>query len=264
MHVTQLYTRSPLRNFSYIIRHGSAAFAIDPFDGDELAACLRGEGLALTAIINTHHHGDHTCGNAALAAATAAPIWCHKDAKIAGASRALAHGQRLTLGDESGGGDEASYVEVLDTPGHTMSHICLLVVAGGKATAVLTGDTLFNGGVGNCRNGGDPDALFESVRDVILPLPDDVIVYPGHDYLDNNLRFGLSIDSELDEARQLLAQYPESDSRFIVSDLAQEKRISLFLQTAQPRLQELVAADAGREDASRAAFVELRRRRDRW
>lgn len=270
MHVTQLYTGSPLRNFNYLIRHGDAAVCIDPFDGDEMAAYLRTEGLTLSAIINTHHHHDHTLGNAALAAATGAPIWCHKDAAIAGAKAQLSHGQKITLGPANSAGEakaDESYIEVLDTPGHTMSHVALLVVDEGKPTALVAGDCIFNGGVGNCHNGGNPDVLYETVRDIILTLPDNVIIYPGHDYLANNLSFSLSIDAELEEARQLLAQYPQNDSRFIEANMALEKRISLFFRTGEERVQQLVgaaSAGASAEDRSRATFLKLRDMRNRW
>lgn len=261
MHVTPIYTRSPLRNFSYIVSHGGAAFCIDPFDGAEMAARLKDEGLTLRAIINTHHHGDHTCGNAALAAATGAPIWCHHKAEIAAATVGLQHGQRLALGGCDT--DAGTYVEVLDTPGHTMSHICLLTVVDGKAKALVAGDTIFNGGVGNCHNGGDPEALYETVRDIIAKLPDDVAVHPGHDYLGSNLRFGLSIDSDLAGAKELLVQYPVSDSQFIATTIGLEKRISLFFQTEDPRIQQLVSEDTA-SDASRATFLKLRQLRNRW
>lgn len=261
MHVTPIYTRSPLRNFSYLISHGGAAFCIDPFDGAEMAAHIRREGLTLTAIINTHHHGDHTIGNAALAAATGAPIWCHQKAEIAAATVGLTHGQRLPLGGSDA--DTGTYVEVLDTPGHTMSHIGLLTVEGGKPKDLVAGDTIFNGGVGNCHNGGDPDALYETVQGVIAKLPDDVALHPGHDYLYSNLRFGLSIDDELADAKELLAQYPVSESRFIASTIGLEKRISLFFQTDEPRIQKLVGENTA-SDPSRATFLKLRQLRNRW
>lgn len=262
--VQQIYTKSPLRNFCYVIHDGKDALCVDPLDGDAMAAHLAKEGLTCKAIVNTHAHYDHIKGNSALAAATGAPIWCHSAAEIPAASARLSHGQKLSFTSD----DSSTYVEVLDTPGHTMSHICLLVVVAGKPTALVAGDCLFNGGVGNCRNGGDPDALYATVRDVILGLPDDVVVYPGHDYLANNLQFALSIDEDLAEARELLAQYPQSDSHFIRADLALEKRISLFLRTSEEAVQQKIAAKSTTkgdgQDPSRDAFVALRALRDSW
>lgn len=267
MQVTQIYTKSPLRNFCYVIHNGTEALAIDAFDGAAMADHLRQQGLDLKAIVNTHHHHDHTCGNAALVAATGAPVWAHPDAAIDGAEGVLAHGHRITL---SGSASEGDYVEVLDTPGHTMSHVCLLVVEGGTPKAIVTGDCIFNGGVGNCRNGGHPDALYETVRDVFAPLPDDITVYPGHDYFTNNLQFSLSIDPELGEAEELLAQYPQSEERFVQASLGLERRVSVFFRTDEPRIQSLIAARAAAQGLaltvsdSRGAFLALRQLRDRW
>lgn len=268
MQVAQIYTRSPLRNFNYIIHDGSEAICVDPFDGKKIAAQLHAMGLRLKAIINTHAHYDHICGNEALKAAphvaADTPIWCHPDADIPNIDARLLDGQQIAFGDA----DQQNSIKVLDTPGHTMSHLCLLVIKAGKPVALVAGDCIFNGGIGNCRNGGHPSAMYETVRNVILQLPEDIIVYPGHDYLANNLEFTLSIDPDLDEARELLSQYPQSETEFIAADLGLEKRISLFFRSHEPRLQRLVAKAAGLEDTEpfgcREAFLALRQLRDRW
>src|SRR3546814_6653314 len=78
-------------------------------------------------------------------------------------------------------------LESLDTPGHTMSHVCLL--SRGDQPALFCGDTLFNAGAGNCHNGGHPSELYQTFAGQLAKLPDDTLIYPGHDYIGNNLRF---------------------------------------------------------------------------
>ena len=70
-----------------------------------------------------------------------------------------------------------------------MCHICLR--SHGDQPALFSGDTLFNAGAGNCHNGGDPTTLYATFADQLARLPDDTRVYPGHDYIENNLRFTL-------------------------------------------------------------------------
>src|SRR3546814_19507626 len=88
-------------------------------------------------------------------------------------------------------------LESLDTPGHTMSHVCLL--SHGDQPALFCGDTLFNAGAGNCHNGGHPSELYETFAGQLANLPDDPLIYPGHDYIGNKLRF--TLDREPDTGR---------------------------------------------------------------
>ena len=94
-------------------------------------------------------------------------------------------------------------LECLDTPGHTMSHVCLL--AHGDSPAIFSGDTLFNAGAGNCHNGGHPEELYQTFADQLARLPDETRVYPGHDYLANNLRFTLDREPDNVAAARTLA-----------------------------------------------------------
>jgi hydroxyacylglutathione hydrolase len=88
-------------------------------------------------------------------------------------------------------------LESLDTPGHTMSHVCLLSRT--DEPALVCGDTLFNAGAGNCHSGGHPVELYHTFTGQLAQLPDETLIYPGHDYIANNLRF--TLDREPDNAR---------------------------------------------------------------
>ncbi len=70
-------------------------------------------------------------------------------------------------------------LECLDTPGHTLSHVCLYA-RGGDSPALFCGDTLFNAGAGNCHHGGHPELLYETFSQQLARLPGTTRVYPGH------------------------------------------------------------------------------------
>src|SRR3546814_5294660 len=74
-------------------------------------------------------------------------------------------------------------LEVLDTPGHTMSHVCLL--SRSDQPCLFSGDTLFNAGAGNCHNGGHPQQLYRTFAEQLAKLPETTRIYPGHDYIAN-------------------------------------------------------------------------------
>ena len=136
------------------------------------STAARDRGFSITQILNTHEHRDHTDGNAGVVAATRAQVLAHAGAagRIGGVDRGLARGDVIKVG-------RTVELEVLDTPGHTRSHVCLL--AHGDSPALFCGDTLFNAGAGNCHNGGDPGLLYETFVNQLARLPDATRVYPG-------------------------------------------------------------------------------------
>lgn len=143
---------------------------IDPHeDLDVIASEVKRQGLELQWIVNTHAHWDHTLGNRALALTTGAKILQHR-AGPGPADHWLREGEKLDLGNAE--------VEVLHTPGHSPDSICLLAPG-----TLFTGDTLF---IGECGRvdlpGGSPELLYESLLLKLRSLPDDLEVYPGHDY----------------------------------------------------------------------------------
>jgi len=176
----------------YIVscEESARAAIIDP-GGDEeriLAACRR-DNLEVEYIIATHGHPDHVCGNGPLKEATGARIVMHHDdaeffsrpevreyfsmlglAESPPADVLVQGGDTITIGSET--------LKVLHTPGHTPGGICLY-----NAPNCFTGDTLFVGGVGRSDfPGGSMDELQRSIREKLLTLPGDTIIWPGHGY----------------------------------------------------------------------------------
>ncbi len=247
MQIEQIYTGSPLRNFSYLVHGGDGfAYVIDPFYSQQIVDALARSQLQLRAIINTHEHWDHTCGNAELRRHTGCEIWAH-----AGARHAIADIDRVLAQDDVIAFTPQQALKVLDTPGHTFAHVCLLAVEDGRPTAVFCGDTLFNAGVGNCRNGGDAETLARTIRDKFCSLPDDVRIYPGHEYWENNLRFTLSIEPHNQRAQELLMQVVQGE--LPCGTMALEREVNTFMRL---ETEDRVAAVA--------EFLRLRALRDKW
>jgi len=161
-------------NFCYIVgcEKTRKALVIDPGrDVDRIVSAAEKQGLEIEAIVNTHAHGDHTAGNAELKSLTGAKIIIHA-LDAAGYPKAdvfLKDEKTLQLG--------AITFEVIHTPGHTPGGICLHAQGN-----LFTGDTLFVGDSGRTDlPGGDRPTLGKSIRR-LMQLPDDTIIWPGHDY----------------------------------------------------------------------------------
>lgn len=185
----------PLATNAYLVsdeRSGQGC-VIDPgAEGERLARLCRQGGLEPLYIINTHGHADHTGGNAALKAAFPEARLCigagdasmlqggaenlsaMLGAPVAGPppDATLHEGVELTFG--------AVTLKVVETPGHTPGSISLLW-DGQEPAQVFCGDLIFRDGVGRTDlPGGDWRSLIASIRDRILVLPDDTVLWPGH------------------------------------------------------------------------------------
>ena len=164
-----------MRNFHYLVACPETleALAIDPFDHQLVLQRAEALGWKIIQILNTHEHFDNIDGNQAMVAATGAVVLAHANArdKIAGMDTGLQAGSVVRVGS-------SVELEVMDTPGHTMSHICLLSKT--EIPAIFSGDTIFNAGVGHCHYGGDPDVLADTVFSQVDVLPDNTMLRSGH------------------------------------------------------------------------------------
>ncbi len=262
MIVKQIWTANSYRNFNYLIACAETgeAVAIDPLDHEKCLRAAKAEGWNITQILNTHEHRDHTGGNEAVAQQTGAKILAHKNAKekIAGMSRGLGAGDIIKVG-------KTVELEVLDTPGHTMSHVCLLSHT--DQPALFCGDTLFNAGVGNC-NSGHPVALYNTFSGQLAKLADSTLIYPGHDYIENNLRFTLAREPGNQQAQQMLARVKDQDpDQAFVSTLSVEREINTFFRLSSlgviAKLREAFP-DLAENPDERTVFLKLRELRNSW
>ncbi|MDO8457251.1 MAG: hydroxyacylglutathione hydrolase [Burkholderiaceae bacterium] len=263
MIVERIWTANAYRNFNYLIAcpETGEALAIDPLDHEKCLATAKARGWDITQILNTHEHHDHTGGNAAVVAATGAKVIAHHKAggKIAGMDRGVQAGDVIKVG-------KTVELECLDTPGHTLCHICLRSHT--EQPALFSGDTLFNAGAGNVHNGGDVNALYATFVDQLARLPDNTLVYPGHDYIETNLKFTLAREPDNAAAQTRLPGVTHHDpANSAVTTLAEEKQFNTFLRLSSPsviaRLRESFPELADQPDA-RTVFTKLRELRNQW
>ena len=263
MIVERIWTGNAYRNYNYLIAcpETGDALAIDPLDHEKCLNAARVKGWRISQVLNTHEHHDHTGGNAAVIAATGAKLIAHHraGARIAGVDRGVKAGDVIKVG-------KTVELECMDTPGHTMCHICLRSHT--DEPAIFSGDTLFNAGAGNCHNGGHPEALFDTFSQQLAKLRDDTLIYPGHDYIENNLRFTLSREPDNRRAQAMLEKLKGQDpSRAYVSTLAVEREINTFFRLTSPsviaKLREAFP-DLPETPDPRTVFLKLRELRNKW
>jgi hydroxyacylglutathione hydrolase len=180
MFIKQLYTGC-LSEAAYYIESAGEAAIVDPLrDIDVYLQLARERKASIRYIFETHFHADFVSGHLDLAKVTGAPIVYGPKTETSFPIYKAADGEVFKLGEVS--------IEVLHTPGHTVESACYLAKeSNGRPYAIFTGDTLFVGDVGRPDlSSGNLDKeelagmLYDSLRSKILPLPDDLIVYPAH------------------------------------------------------------------------------------
>ena len=259
MDVVQLWPQSPLANFNYLIIRDREALIVDPFDFNLIKNELEKRMLQVVAVINTHSHWDHVKANLDIIENYNVPVIVHANSinKIPGASISVCAKDRFF--DEGN-----NWVEIMETPGHTEDHICLKIIKNKKVFAVLSRDTLFNAGVGNCKNGGNPVTLYNTISTHFHRMEDEVLIYPGHDYLKNNLKFTLSIEPSNTIASQLLAEIENEKSTPYCSKIltiGEERKINTFFRLHQLKVRQSLKM-VGHSD--KEVFIKLRSLRDNW
>jgi len=263
MLVEQIWTANAFRNFNYLIAcpETGEALAIDPLEYGRVLAVAKDKGWQVTQVLNTHHHHDHTGGNQGMVEATGAKIIAHRDAKdqIPDMDIGLQAGDVVKIG-------RTVELEAMDTPGHTMSHICLRSRT--DRPAIFCGDTLFNAGAGHCKGGGHPESLYATFAGQLAKLPDETLIYPGHDYIVNNLNFTLDREPDNERAKQLVAEVADQNTDdALVTTLGLEKEINTFFRLQNPsviaKLREAFP-DLPDEPDAKTVFLKLRELRNDW
>ncbi len=190
-------------NLGYLVYSNDTGIAIDAGAVDDIIAFAGKNNIDIKYVTNTHSHHDHTSGNKALLKKTNAEfIDCQK----------IKSDQVISLGKET--------LEVFHTPGHTNDSIVF------KADDFLvTGDTLFNGTVGNCFS-GDFQAFFNSLKRIIS-LPGNTKIYSGHDYVMESLEIAKSIENDNPDIQKYIEKY---NPELIVSTLDDELSVNPYIR----------------------------------
>lgn len=255
MIIEQIYLNNRLRNYNYIFAcpETSEAAVVDPLDAGMVLAKAEERGLKITKVLNTHEHHDHIGGNGGVIDATGAELFAPESPSISGRNITVKEGDTFNIGNLS--------VKVLETPGHTPAHVCYLV----EESDLFCGDTIFNAGVGNCYS-GDPETLYESFQNTIFTLDDEIKIYPGHDYLENNLKFTLSREPGNKTAESVLKQLEGGENPTRITTLAFEKKINTFFRLDSEEVIEKLKSDLNgfNSAGAREVFLGLRELRNRW
>jgi len=239
-----------------VLLHDPASGATASIDAPEAApieAALKATGWKLTDILVTHHHADHTDGIRPLKD----KFKCRVVAPSAEAGKIPAVDETVAEGDTVKVG--TLLANVIETPGHTLGHIAYWFHADALA---FVGDTLFSIGCGRVIE-GTPETMWQSLLK-LRALPDDTLVYCGHEYTAANIRFAKTIEPgnpDLAAREKEVARLLAAGQATIPARLGAEKKANVFLRADVPA----VAATVGLAGQPAAVvFAEVRARKNRF
>lgn len=240
-------------NFAYLVRDEAAdrTVLVDAPEAGPILAALEERGWPLHEVWLTHHHDDHVQALPEIRAAHEVEVvGARADAhRLPPLDRPVGPGATLQIG--------AAKADVLDVPGHTVGHLAFHLA---DARAAFTADSLMAMGCGRLFE-GTPEQMWSSLG-LLAALPDETVFYTGHDYMETNLRFALTVEPD----NAALAERAERDAARRAEGaqmphpmLAEEMATNPLLRAGLPETK----AAAGMADASDLeVFAELRRRRD--
>ncbi|WP_111656498.1 hydroxyacylglutathione hydrolase [Isoalcanivorax indicus] len=241
------------------------ALVVDPGDAAPVIDYLTDRGLALRALLITHHHPDHVGGIHALLDAARergdgeVPVYGPASETIPGRTHALEDGNTVTLSAP------ALHFQVLHVPGHTLGHIAFYTADTGQPV-LFCGDTLFAAGCGRLFE-GTPAQMHASLQR-LAALPDDTRVCCAHEYTVSNLRFAQAVTPDDEAVNQRLADMVhkrEAGDVTLPVTLADERRSNPFLRVGEPALQAAATRRAGHAlDGDTAVFAQLRQWKDQF
>ena len=219
---------------TYLLASGTHAALVDPVRErvERYRRELSDRKLNLELLIETHTHADHLMMNREMKERFAARLVMHRESPNPIVDDHVQDGEVLELGDER--------IEVLHSPGHTPDSMCLLLPG-----AVLTGDTLFIGGSGRTDfPGGDAGAQYDAVTQRLFKLPDETVIWPGHDYKGNT-------SSTIGEEKR-------SNKRFLGKTREEYIEQMAHLGMSLPdRLQEVLQVNQSSFESGEVAFPEF-------
>lgn len=243
-------------NYGYLAHdtETGATAAIDAPEAEPIREALRGRGWELTDIFVTHHHTDHTDGIAALKKGFGVRVSGPRAEadRIGGLVNLVEPGDTVMLGSIP--------LTVIGTPGHTLGHVCYHDATFGH---LFTGDALFSLGVGKMFE-GTPGPMWAGLER-LRALPDDTLVYVGHEYTEANARFALSVDADNEALKERAAEVRDLRlaGRFTIpARLGVEKAANPFLRADAPELAEAVGLKPGTDPGQ--VFGALRAAKDKF
>ncbi|KAL6517779.1 Glyoxalase 2-5 [Orobanche minor] len=236
-------------NYAYLLHDldTGTVGVVDPSEAVPVMNVLDRMKWNLNYILNTHHHHDHTGGNAELKARYGAKVIgseVDRD-RIPGIDIALNDGDKWMFASHE--------VLIMDTPGHTRGHISFHF-PGSKS--IFTGDTLFSLSCGKLFE-GTPDQMLSSLKK-ISSLPDDTDIYCGHEYTLSNSKFALSIEAGNKDLQSYAAEVNHLRDRglpTIPTNLGREKKCNPFLRTLSTEIRQSLKIPPDADDVEALRII---------
>lgn len=222
-------------NYIWLLREGRHVVAVDPGDETPVLRYLAVEGAVLTAILVTHHHGDHIGGIAGLLAKHSVPVYGPAHEPIAGITDTMQEGDAIDLPGLS------QSLRVLEVPGHTRGHIAFY-----GSGALFCGDTLFGCGCGRLFEGTAAQMWASLAK--LAALPGDTRVYCAHEYTQSNIRFALAVEpgnARLRQRAERVALLRANSRPTVPFTLDEELETNPFLRSAEPEVAAAAARHGG-------------------
>jgi hydroxyacylglutathione hydrolase len=244
-------------NYIWMLHDGRRALVVDPGDADPVLAALQQGGLALEAILVTHHHGDHTGGVDTLRQRT--------DAKVYGPELERMPEPLQRLGDGAVIFPLGVRFEVLQVPGHTAGHIAYWGQIAGEDPILFCGDTLFSAGCGRLFEGTPAQMLASLMR--LAALPEATRVCCAHEYTLGSLRFARAVEPDNAVLLSYTAQAQKlRDQQLptLPSSIGLEKAVNPFLRTHLPGVARAVQQMAPNAHDPVSVFAALRSWKDQF
>ncbi len=243
-------------NYAFLLHDAPSGLTalVDAPEAAPIAAVLDAQGWTLDEVWITHHHDDHVAGLRGLRAAHPglSVTGCSADAhRLPKLDRALAPGDRFDFAGHD--------VHVIDVSGHTVGHVAFHLPAAG---AVFSADSLMALGCGRLFE-GTPQMMWDSLQR-LAAMPDDTVVYSGHEYTAANAAFALTVEPDNPDLRrrvEAVRTARAADRPTVPSTLAEEKATNPFLRAG---LQAVKSAISMRGSSDVAVFAEIRTRKDRF
>lgn len=241
-------------NYIWLIRNQTFAAVVDPGDAEPVMEYLLQHGLKLTAILITHHHGDHCGGAEELRRHFACPVYGPRREKISATTQTVTENDTVNLPELS------AAFQVIDVPGHTLGHVAYYGI-----NSLFCGDALFACGCGRLFE-GTPEQMQNSLAK-LAALPDETKVFCAHEYTLDNIRFARIADPgnvALQEREIRERQIRVQGLPTLPSTIALEKSTNPFLRWDDSHLIAAASQFAGHPLSSPASiFAAIRQWKDK-
>lgn len=239
-------------NYIWMLHDGRQALVVDPGESAPVEQALDAQGLRLSAILVTHHHGDHVGGIDALRPRLQGPVHGPAREQIPQPCTPLRDGESIEW--------NGLRFDVIDVPGHTAGHIAYFHAAGdAEAPLLFCGDTLFSGGCGRLFE-GTPAQMHRSLSR-LAELPGDTRVCCAHEYTLSNLKFARAVEPGNRDLRDysVRCEALRAEGRATLpSSIGLERRINPFMRCAQPEVAAAAATHGARRDDEVDVLAALR------